>query len=158
MKITTALWQFLLTNGGSPFGGYFIMDSYEELEQAEAFSSYLNTVAYWIRHHRYCTVYFKHCLWCSGHFATKMAHTKFCSKNHLKSHSKMIKRGGSRRAPISGVYGVSFRKDLGMSGRFVSYVKENRKRVDVYLGDDFFEACCARKSAEAKLLKGLPVK
>jgi len=41
---------------------------------------------------------------------------------------------------------------------FRSVINVDGKKCYLYTGKDFFEACCARKSAEAKIEKGLPVR
>lgn len=47
----------------------------------------------------------------------------------------------------SGLAGVSFRQDKGV---WLTRVMEEGRRMTLYQGPDFFEACCARKSWEAK--------
>lgn len=47
----------------------------------------------------------------------------------------------------SGVCGVYFTKN----NHWGSYIRDRGKSVHLYWGDDFFEACCVRKSAETRL-------
>lgn len=45
----------------------------------------------------------------------------------------------------TGITGVSFHSGIGM---YTAYINVNGKRVHLGASDDFFEACCLRKSAE----------
>ncbi len=47
----------------------------------------------------------------------------------------------------SGICGVLWRK---VERRWLATVRNNNKTIHLYYGDDFFEACCRRKSAELK--------
>lgn len=49
----------------------------------------------------------------------------------------------------SGLAGVSFKED---ENKWIAYISVNKKRINLGRFDDFFEACCARKSAENKYL------
>lgn len=46
--------------------------------------------------------------------------------------------------------GVRFEKKRHFTGAWTARVTESGKRLELYRGPDFFEACCARKSWENK--------
>lgn len=64
------------------------------------------------------------------------------------SFSENLKNRPTQKNNKTGISGISYRSD---HGKFVVRIGGNGKRVNVGSFDDFFEACCARKSAERKL-------
>lgn len=58
------------------------------------------------------------------------------------------RNSGPRKTSKTGITGVTL---LESNNKYFAYIFENGVRHDLYLGDDLFEACCARKSAESKL-------
>lgn len=55
---------------------------------------------------------------------------------------KNLKRYKTNKLGITGVYNIN--------GSFVSQIRSNGKLYNLYRGGSFFDACCARKSAEIK--------
>ena len=53
----------------------------------------------------------------------------------------------------TGILGIHIDSREGRSIRYTAAVFPGGKRKTLYYGDDFFEACCARKSYEAQVLK-----
>ena len=63
--------------------------------------------------------------------------------DNLKNRNLIWKKRRSGR----GLTGVNFEK---FSGRYKAVISYNGKQINLGRSDDFFEACCLRKSAEAK--------
>lgn len=73
---------------------------------------------------------------------------------NLRSVSTRINNMNLRKRSnnSSGITGVSFDKRKSRLRSYINVKEENKKTRQIFLGyfDDFFEACCARKSAERK--------
>jgi len=61
--------------------------------------------------------------------------------------SQQIRNQRVRKTNNSGLKGVTQTK----SGKWRARILNNGKDIHLYLGDDFFEVCCRRKSAELRL-------
>jgi len=132
------------------------MDELERLEENCRVSMSINS---WIRNHRYCLVYFNKCKICGDMFTSRsIANVSgFCSKTCRARNDR-----GTFTWRDDYIFGVRLQnKKVKSKGktyvyeRWVAQISENGKRKCVYVGKDFFEACCRRKSAEAKQLKGV---
>ena len=78
--------------------------------------------------------------------------------NHIKDDDRwenlrdVLAVDNARNMPLkksnkTGICGVFFREERG---EWMSYITCFGKKLHLYLGNDFFEACCVRKSAEVK--------
>jgi hypothetical protein len=78
--------------------------------------------------------------------------------NHIKDDNRVINlreatrkenlmNVGMLKSNTSGVMGVSMHKK---TKKWLSSIQVNKKLIHLYCGNDFFEAICARKSAENK--------
>ena len=63
------------------------------------------------------------------------------------THSENCKNMPEYQNNKSGITGVHYNRQ---NAKWYAYINIDRKKINIYYGDDFFEACCARKSAEIK--------
>lgn len=61
--------------------------------------------------------------------------------------SENVRNAEMRKDNTSGITGVSWDK---RDNKWHAQIKVDRRSTCIYSGDDFFEACCRRKSAEIK--------
>ena len=71
---------------------------------------------------------------------------RWCNLRNVSHHenSKNKKRPSDNK---SGVIGVSYAPSVG---RWIARIGVRGRNLSLYLGHDFFEACCRRKAAELK--------
>ena len=72
-----------------------------------------------------------------------------CQKTNLRlvTRSQNLYNSKVQSSSTSGITGVSWQKK---KETWIAYVYKNKKQIRLYVGMDFFEACCARKSWETK--------
>lgn len=93
----------------------------------------------------------------SNHDVMHLCHNKICcNPKHLRTGTRSenilhtgYSGGTIKRNNSSGLTGVSFSKRKVWE----AYCWVNGRKVSLYTGKDFFEACCARKSWEARCAK-----
>ncbi len=90
-------------------------------------------------------------LWMTGEQPEQVDHQDHNRSNNIWSNLRATnKRGNMMNQPVRptnklGIHGV-----LLKNGKYTASIKDNGKKVHLYYGNDFFEACCARKSAEVR--------
>ncbi len=80
------------------------------------------------------------------HINGKRDDNRWENLRNVTTNENMMNRKLDRRSK-TGVAGVNQHRD---TGRFKAYINKSKKEYFLGYFDDFFEACCARKSAEAK--------
>ena len=127
----------------------------------------LTTCAWWIQSNHFTKVYFSNCVVCGAAIVSKQPTKLYCSQkcntyqtNHV-THDGMKTWDDMMVCPtarsITGVRGVKWYEKV-CTNNIIPYVMAtimvHAKSICVYHGNDFFEACCARKSADNRRLKG----
>ena len=81
-------------------------------------------------------------------------HADNCTNNNKWSNlrpSDVVRNGANQRRQKGGICGISLKE-----GKYwYACIQSNGKMIHLYGGKDFFEACCARKSAENRLHRSI---